>query len=159
MKAALRHSVFFIISLVIGVLSASCTCTEPYSQEDYVKTRKRDKSGRYEFVLDMPDSLKRYDLDLIVVMDCGKKRFSSFENASVNMLWVSPSGQLFNETVWLSRKDLSSRTLFSRLFEVRYRAGLVPTEYGNWKLYIALKEDVLSTYSIPGIGIRLKKKN
>lgn len=159
MKAAIKYNPLFIIFVVIGGLFIFCTCAEPYSQEDYVKTRNRDQAGRYEFTIDMSDSLKHYDVDLIVVMDCGKKRFSSFENASVNMLWSSPSGKLFNETVWLSRKDLSSQTPFSKLFEVRYRAGLVPTEYGDWKLYIALKEDVLETYKVPGIGIRLKKKN
>lgn len=137
---------------------AFVSCSRPYMQENFVKTSERDEYGRYEFVLDMADS-SSYSISFLIIMDCNRKQFNLFDNASVNVMWGSPSGRFYEEKVWFSRDDLSQETMLSRVFLLPYRAKLRPFEYGKWSVYLTLDEKIIKDYRIPGIGIKLKTEN
>lgn len=156
----LNKNIGLFTGIMAGILAIMLliSCSSPLSVEDYKRTKDRDIYGRFEFSADMSDSLAAYSVDLLISMGCNKKKFSTFENAPLRIMWVSPSGKPFEEEVWLSRLDLSSETPVSKQFMVKYRRGLVPKEYGVWKLYIALSDNIIVDYNIPGIGVRLNKE-
>ena len=74
------------------------------------------------------------------------------------MMWESPGRIFFEENVWLSGNDLSASYRYSKLFMVRYRSGILPYDYGQWKLYISVPEEFVNRYKIPGIGVRLVRE-
>ena len=91
------------------------------SREDFVKA---DGSGRYEFAVDMSDSLCTYDLSFYTRLD-GRDAPSGFP---IKIYLTSPSGQTYVESVYYD---------CSKGVRVPYRTGLVPVEYGEWTLSVS----------------------
>ena len=149
-----------ILSVVVILMTFGlCSCSKPNTEEIYAKSSDRDDYGRYEFVLDMSDSSALgYGVDLLIPMECSDNIFEGFENMSLNMMWESPGQTFFEENVWLSGNDLSASYRYSKLFMVRYRSGILPYDYGQWKLYISVPEEFVNRYKIPGIGVRLVRE-
>lgn len=148
-----------VIMAALVLLAGAFFCSRPASDEAYVKSSQRDEWGRYEFAVDMADSLiSGYDADIVIALECGAQAFESFGNMPLTMVWKAPSDMQFEEKVWVSRNDLSENSMFSKRFQIKYRYGIVPYELGLWRLYISIPEDFIYEYNISGIGLKVSRK-
>lgn len=94
-----------------------------------------DGSGRYEFELDMTDSLGVYDLSFYTRLD--KELHPAGFPLKVYM--TSPSGRKFVESVYYQ---------FGDSCVVPYRTDLVPVEYGIWQMMVMTDADFIT-----GLGL------
>ncbi len=152
----MRHAVIAAAFLLLAV-----SCSRPASMESFVKSDGRDAYGRYPFELQMDDSSSVYDISVMADMVCDKETFSSFEGFPLRVTYLAPSGERYAETVWLGSSALSGHSYFGRTLYAPYRSGLVPTEYGTWRLLVGVPDSLVARYRLSGIGIRIdrKKKN
>ena len=124
--------------LAAALLAAALvSCSRPLSQEKFVTTDKA-QGGVYEFELDLSDSLVLRDLSIFA-------RCARPDTLSVPLLvlWQSPSGVEFEETVYMKPLvDGFSREMYRRAFSIR--------EHGIWHLYI---RPLAVPRSFLGIGI------
>ena len=92
----------------ILMLLLLAACHRPVMEETFVKVSDRDVLGRYGFRIDLADTLLTYDLDLLVGMACPDPGYAAFRQMPLHLQWTAPSGQAFEETVWVGRKQLTS---------------------------------------------------
>ena len=111
---------------VLMVLVAVSACRRPAMEETFVRVADRDALGRYGFQVDLADSTLTYDLDLLVGMACDDVVFSSFRQLPLRLQWTAPSGQPYEETVWMRRKELSDSTFYEKHFSFRIPALGIP---------------------------------
>lgn len=103
-------------------LLAAC-CARPVETEVFVRSADAE-GGVYSFPVDMSDSLSSYDFWFYSRLFSGSR-----SNLGLRVSWVSPSGESFYETVFMEKVDESGvREL--------YRSGVVPAEYGEWKINV-----------------------
>lgn len=150
MMRPFRHSLLLLFLAV--------ACARPSSEEFFVKAADRDAEGRYRFRMDFADSTCVYDMDLLVCMECDDVRFSGFRQMPLRVRWTAPSGQNYEDTLWISRKELSDSSFYKKNFWLAYRRDMRPVESGWWSLALSLSEDVVKTYDILGTGVRLTRK-
>lgn len=117
--------------LALAVLVA-VSCARPSSDELYAVS---DGSGKYEFTLDMSDSLCVYDLTFFTRLE-GRTRASGFP---MKIYLTSPSGTTYAENVYYDA---------SQGLKVPYRTSLSPVEYGLWTL-----EARASAPGLAGLGL------
>lgn len=146
----------FLAALVMALF---CSCSRPVSDEMFVKNSDRDEYGRYEYLLQMDDSLKRYDIDFIFSMEGNSPDIQAFTNLPFHILLSSPSGRLYEEKIWVTREMIMEDSDFSKRFCAHYRSELEPYERGEWRLYLDVPDEDLKKYSILGIGLRLIRKD
>ncbi len=101
------------------------SCAQPSSYEQFVRS---DKSGEYSFTLDMSDTLAAYDLAFYTLIDRPLFQRDTLVSFPLNVVWCSPSGRYFSETVYYPADSL----------RVRYRSGVVPSEGGEWTLQVSV---------------------
>ena len=77
--------------------------------------------GVYVFDFEMSDSTKLYDIYFYDRIDGPRP-----DSLPLNVMWVSPSGESFSETVYMDP---------ARDTEL-YRSGTVPVEYGGWRICV-----------------------
>lgn len=152
-----RNTLFGFMAVISCLLLSACS--EPSSDETYVRTDQCDKYGRYVFPVAMTDSLQRYDVDLFCIFDCSDVEFSSFVEMPVHMLWMSPSDIPYEEQVILERQSLADRTSYSKRFYTPYREGIKPKETGDWTLCVSIPDDYKNAYKINVIGIKLTRNS
>ena len=112
------------LSLIALAVLLSC-CAQPSSYEPFVRS---DKSGEYSFTLDMSDTLAAYDLAFYTLIDRPLFQRDTLVSFPLNVVWRSPSGRYFSETVYYPADSL----------RVRYRSGVVPSEGGEWALQVSV---------------------
>ena len=142
---------------VLMVLVAVSACRRPAMEETFVRVADRDALGRYGFQVDLADSTLTYDLDLLVGMACDDVVFSSFRQLPLRLQWTAPSGQPYEETVWMRRKELSDSTFYEKHFWVEYRHVLRPVQAGVWDLAISIPENLSDQFNVTGTGLRLTR--
>lgn len=135
------------------------SCTEPASSGQFVKTVARDAYGRYVFDIDMSDSLSVYNLDMVASFSCVDRAFSSFKSLPLTLLWESPAGQTYEGNMSLTRALMCDSSYYEKSFEAPVGERLVPSQYGEWKLYVKTPEDSLKRYGLTGIGLIVRKEN
>lgn len=98
-------------------------CERPAETEVFVRSADA-ADGVYSFPVDMSDSLSSYDFWFYSRLFSGSRG-----NLELRVSWTSPSGGSFYETVFMERVDeYGVREL--------YRSGVVPVEYGEWKINV-----------------------
>jgi len=123
------------------------SCQQPSSYEKFIRTADA-VDGQFCFEIDMSDTLSLYDLSFFTRVDVG--RFASQKARpylELYVSWVSPSGQVFDETVFMEAGD-------SRGSSQLYRSGLEPFEAGEWKLNI---RPVDAPSRFRGLGVICRK--
>lgn len=111
----------FLVCTVSAVLMFSCA--RPDSREVFILKDKAE-GGVYQYALDLSDTLCTYDFWFYSRVDGPRS-----ESLQLNVFWVSPSGELFSETVHMSPCGREgSKEL--------YRSSLVPSEPGEWTLRV-----------------------
>lgn len=140
-----------ILSLAVCLVS----CSE-YGDTDFVKSGGREENGVYRHVLDMTDTTV-YSISLYSRLDCGSKTFAGLPEMKLNITLESPSGRRATETVFLPKDEFSPVSSFSFETVAVYRAGLLPREYGLWKM----ETEIVNGSDLPGVrgmGVILKKQ-
>lgn len=130
-------------AVIIAVLAALLTgCARPTSTEQFLKVGAKSPDGLYHFVLDLSDSLSRYDVSFYSRIDCNNIKAASVRNFPMTVTWTSPSGQKYNETVYF---DVSGWTegsgFYTKQYLIPYRMGITPVEWGEWDLAVRVDAD------------------
>ena len=134
-----RLAAFLLMLSLPGI--ASCTLV----QERSCFVRSEDaKDGVYVFPLGALDSLSSYDISIY-----GRAAKASLKNPQLRVMWLSPDGQTFTETVYPPQIGPEG----SR-FE--YRSGVCPARSGRWSLSI---RECSGTAALTGLGIIIKKSD
>lgn len=143
---------------ILCALLVAVSCGRPASEEFFVKTSGRDEEGRYRFRMDFTDSTLVYDVDLMVSMECDDAHFIRFRQMPMRVRWTSPSGRPYEDSLWISRRNLSDSTFYVKNFWLPYRRDICPVEAGEWDLAVTLSEEITKQFDIIGTGVRLARK-
>lgn len=130
------------LTIAICVLLAAA-CSEPAVRE---YSQRSDRAAGGVYVLDIPDldSGATYDFTLF-----GSSIVPEMENLELRVQWLSPSGKVFSETVYMKElSDTGSREL--------YRKGVSVKESGAWRISI---RPVDNGKKIAMLGIICEKVN
>ena len=136
----MRSGSVLVFLLAACVMAASCSCAKPDYQHSYVRA-DQSSDGVYSFEFEMTDSLASYDFWIY-----SRAEKVGLENLELRVLWMSPSGESFRETVYMKEVD-------KRGSSELYRSGVVPAEYGNWSIHIRPMPKESSLY---GLGMICK---
>lgn len=133
-----------LIPTIILVASVMAGCVKPASEEYFVR-EDQSVDGVYSFMLDMSDSLCKYDVYFYTKVD-GKK---NIVNLPVQIIWTSPSGQQYSEQVYMKvGAKFGDKEL--------YRSSLVPVEFGSWNLCVVSLNDIKG---LRGMGVIVESKD
>lgn len=138
-------------SRALGCLLLAClftACREPASVEQFLPGE-----GPFTFPVSMADTAAFYDFDFYTRIDDRPDRLRSLRETPLSVVWSSPSGKLMRETVYLPLEGKMS--FFSRQVRVPYRAGVQPSETGDWKLIITLPSP---PEGLRGLGLVVTRK-
>ncbi len=119
MTASLRS---LLPSLLLALAVAGCAApAEEYNS--FIRSADA-RDGVYTFSVPLTDSLAIYDFSFYGRLFSGRR-----SNIELRVLWLSPSGESFSETVYM-------RGLDSRGGEELYRSGVRLSETGEWKVNV-----------------------
>lgn len=147
-----RRAVISLFAVVASVLSS---CSAPSSYEEFIRADAADSLGRFCFTLDMSDSLSSYDVSLYMRLDASDEKFETLPSVRVDASWLSPSGVVSDETVYIPKGSFVNHVGYARDCKVLYRSGIVPPESGKWTLMLSLPS-VAECSGFRGIGVILK---
>ena len=109
-------------SLLLTLALAGCAApAEEYNS--FIRSADA-RDGVYSFSVPLTDSLATYDFSFYGRLFSGRQ-----SNVELRVLWLSPSGESFSETVYM-------RGLDSRGGEELYRSGVRLSEAGEWKVNV-----------------------
>ena len=117
------------------------SCSEPVSREHFIRS---DGSGEYEFSVELNDSTVAYDLSFYTFVDTPMMAPDTLWSFPMKLLWRSPSGLYFSETVYYPAESA----------KVLYRKGLVPAENGTWTLQVSISPE---PEGLRGMGLIVAK--
>lgn len=142
---------FSRVVIFVTIVAMLASCRPPGTQEYFERASKRDASGRYAYTLDMTDSTRNYSISFYTKLD---EDFQ--EPIQMTVSFVSPSGREFVEEIAVSQDLLNETTsFFSREGIIRYRTGFTPVEFGNWQMYIMVRNH---PDRLCGMGVILDRK-
>ena len=111
----------FVAAMAAGLSLASCS--EPRSNEQFVRADQAS-DGVYVFTVPLTDSLAVYDFSFYSRTGVG-----TIHSLEMRVQWLAPSGDSMAETVYMSEVGPKGNS------EI-YRSGVVPAEYGDWKISV-----------------------
>ena len=120
---------------VAALLFCAASCRRPVSDETFIRA---DGSGRYEFVMDMADSLCIYDLSFYTRVE------SDVDVVPMIVTWYSPEGKVFTEKIQFP---------VAQSPVAPYRQDCDPSPRGSWRLMV--KADAPG---MRGLGLVLRRK-
>lgn len=128
-----------LILTAVACLSVA-SCRQPDTQDIFVHASEA-VDGVYHYGFELKDSLSTYDFSFYA-----RSAHARMDNLELRVQWISPSGKTMRETVYMQEvtKD-GSREL--------YRSGVVPVEYGAWRITVRPVDD---TGSLTGLGVICK---
>ena len=136
------------IIIVLLSLAALAGCREPMYVEKFVKGE-----GPYTFFVDMSDSTAVYDFDLYTRVDAPLDSLRKMTALPLQVTWTSPSFHVFREDVYLPMEGKTS--LFSRQVRAPYRAGVRPSEWGQWQVVVRVPD---APAGLCGMGLVVERK-
>ena len=128
---------------IVLLFMALASCREPMSVETFIPG-----DGPFEFTVDMTDSLAVYDFDFYSRLDTEPAACPG--SLLLMIRWVSPTESVYRESVYLPVKP-------GEVYE-HYRADVVPSEYGEWKLVVACPE-ASAVKGFRGLGLVTLKRH
>lgn len=131
--------------LILSILLLAA-CREPSAREDFIRGE-----GPYVFRVDMTDTTRLYDFSFFTRLDARPHLLETVVDMPLDIQWISPSGEVFGETVYLPLTDPAA-TFYSRQIHHPYRKGVLPSEPGVWALAV-FKPDTLSVPGLRGLGL------
>jgi len=137
---------FILLAVMAFSLGA---CREPSAVEEFIPS----PDGPWIWSLDMRDSTRVYDVTFYTRVDARPAALEKVTALPMDIHWISPSGALSGETVYLPLEDTVTSTFYSRQVRHLYRSGLVPAEPGMWTL-VATVPDSARVHGLRGMGVR-----
>ncbi len=113
-------------AVLLALLMVSA-CSEPQAREYFLRS---NSAGEYSFSVELTDSLHSYDFSFYTAIDKPLFRNDTLVSFPMQVVWRSPSGRYFSETVYYPAD--SSRVL--------YRSGMMPSEFGEWSIGVTLPQ-------------------
>lgn len=98
-------------------------CSQVSGYNGFVRSDEA-RDGVYSFSLPLTDSLATYDFSFYGRLLQGRQ-----DNIELRVLWLSPSGESFSETVYMKSLD-------SRGGKELYRSGMSFPQWGEWRLNV-----------------------
>lgn len=135
------------LAILLAAVSVLASCSRPLTYEKFVQA-KDVSDGDYDFELEFSDSTGVYDLYFFTRVD--RSRNLNPENRTpmkLDIWWESPSHKVYDEYVYMEPGD------FRGVRQI-YRSGIVPSEYGTWKLCVRPSS---VPASFRGLGIVLEQ--
>ena len=109
--------------------------------------------GPYTFFVEMTDSAASYDFDLYTRVDAPKDSLKKMTSLPLTVTWTSPSFHVFKEDVYMPTEGQGS--FFSRQIRAPYRAGVRPTEWGQWVIAVRVNNP---PEGLRGMGLVVERK-
>ena len=109
--------------------------------------------GPWTFFVDMSDSSATYDFDLYTRVDAPMDSLRKMRAIPLQVTWTSPSFHVFREDVYLPMEGQGS--FFSRTVRVPYRAGIRPSEWGQWVVAVRATDP---PEGLRGMGLVVARK-
>ena len=128
-----------VLALAALLLAA---CSEPASCERFLRS---DGTGEYSVPVVMNDSTATYDVSFYTAIDKTVMRPDPLASFPMQLVWRSPSGRYFSESVYYPADSL----------RVCYRRGLVPSEPGEWTLAVTIAPE---PSGLRGMGLIVETK-
>lgn len=150
MKSSPLYGYFILSCLFILAVS----CSEPRVSETFVPFEKTDSLGRYCFELELTDSTVLYDLSFYSRIDCTRSQFCQIREFPLEVTMVSPSAVEYSELVYIPVSAFGPGDGPDYVFYEKYRSGLVPVEYGVWKMSVKVPD----IKGMRGLGLVVEKK-
>lgn len=113
-----------LLLLVVSLLLVA-SCARPQGREYFLRA---NPAGEYSFDLELADSLVSYDISFYTAIDRPLFRRDTLVSFPLRVVWRSPSGRYFSETVYYPAAE----------HRVLYRSGVVPSEPGLWNISVTL---------------------
>ena len=134
------------IPLILCILLTGCK--EPMSTEKFLKGE-----GPWTFFVDMSDSTATYDFDLFTRVDAPMDSLRKMTALPLQVTWTSPSFHVFREDVYLPMQGQGR--FFSRAVRAPYRAGVRPSEWGQWVVAVRVMDP---PEGLRGMGLVVARK-
>ena len=144
------HRLFSVRQGLAGcaALLLAVSCREPMSVERFV-----GGAEPYVFTVDMGDTTAVYDFDLYTRIDDRPEVVRDLKELHLQISWTSPSDTTFRGDVYMPMNGRVS--FFSRQARAPYRAGVRPSEAGEWTISIRTPE---APQGLQGMGLCVRKK-
>lgn len=111
--------------MILAAALLIAACGEPPAREQFIRS---DGTGEYSFEVVMTDTLAGYNLSFYTAIDHPLMQPDTVASFPLQVVWRSPSGRYFSETVYYPADSLRAR----------YRSGVVPSEPGTWELGVTI---------------------
>ena len=131
------------IVLAIACVLLLASCGQPQSREYFLRA---NAEGEYSFDIDLADSLSSYDISFYTAIDRPLFRRDTTVSFPLQVVWRSPSGRYFSETVYYPAAE----------HRVLYRSGVVPTELGPWNISVTLPSQ---PRRLRGLGLVCRRRS
>ena len=115
-------------SVLVCILLIAAACSQPRSREQFIRS---DGTGEDSFPVVFADTLQAYDISFYTAIDRPVFQPDTLVCFPLQVVWRSPSGRYFSETVYYPADSL----------RVRYRSGLVPSEAGDWTVSVTVSPE------------------
>lgn len=104
----------------------------------------------------MDDESCCYDIDIFLLYE-GQRAEGLPQGARAVTVLQGPCGSIYEGELDLDRREAFQKGRFTKTYLYAFGRGLRPVEYGDWKLYVILPEDIDNGKDVDGVGIRLKR--
>ena len=149
----MKKPVLKTLIIMICILSA---CSAPSSTESFVRSGDRT-DGKYVFSADMSDSSAVYAMAFYTRIDCSRAEFAGLKDIRADIVFVSPSGDRYGETVFFPKSAFRTSDSLTWNFSEKYREGIRPIECGLWRVEVNIPEDD-DIRGFRGLGLVLEKR-
>ena len=145
-----RLSIILLLALLFQA------CSRPASDEAFVGYADRDAGGGYCFELAMDGEDWLYDLDIYLLFE-GQRDKGLPQGLNAVTVLTGPDGTIYEGLLELDRYEDCQQGRFTKMYLYGFGQGLKPVAYGDWKLQVALPEEIDNGKDVDGVGIRLRR--
>lgn len=155
-RRAVRARINRLALLAVALLPL-VSCHETLEREYFLRSSERSELGSYVFTLPLPDSLRTYDLSFFTRMTASERKVAAMKDTvTYHVALKSPSGIYYTGSGCFLTSCCTDTSPFSRVYVIPFRQGFRPSEYGDWLMYLTIRDE--DEYGFDGFGIKLSKK-
>ena len=131
------------LAVICCALLLLASCGRPQGREFFQRV---NPEGEYSFDIDLVDSLASYDISFYTAIDKPLFRRDTLVSFPLQVVWRSPSGRYFSETVYYPAAE----------HRVLYRSNVVPSELGSWNIAVTIPSQ---PPRLRGLGLAWKRRD
>jgi hypothetical protein len=142
----------FSLSIALAfAIAGLVSCSRPSSIETFINAADVSEGGTYIFNVDMTDPNLTYDISFYT--EIGDRNTLPIGKIPFNVIFSSPSGKRYEETVYMTASNQISANDESKQYKAFYRKAIVPSEYGIWHMSVMVGEENFHINGLRGLGI------